>query len=462
MSPTTTAGTPAGAVVAVHDLTMRFGRKLVHGHIDLQVRQGEILAIVGGSGSGKSTLLREMVLLQRPTSGSVQVLGREISQLGEAEILQVRRRIGVLFQNGALFGGLNVLENVGAPLREQTDLGDGLIDEIACVKLALVGLSPADGLLYPNQLSGGMRKRVALARAIALDPELLFLDEPTSGLDPLSADAFDELVLELKAALDPTIVVVTHDMDSLWRVADRVVLLGEGRLLAEGGDHARASALAEPRGGTILSRPAGACGTGFVMTGKTNYVLVRLFVLVLSVTFVAGVLWLAAGGSGRIYDEYLVYMRESVSGLSRDNAVKYHGVDVGRVHKISLDPARAEEVRLLLQIDRGTPIREDTVAVLETQGMTGLAYINLEGGSVDSPPLRVRPGERYPLIESRPSIWGRLDRGVEELVSSLTGVSRQFGVLLNEDNQRRLSRALDNLEQLSAALAGRVDFRRGR
>ena len=224
----------APTVVEVSDLTMRFGRKLVHEHLDLSVRQGEILAIVGGSGSGKTTLLREMALLQPPTSGRVSILGNEISGLKEQQTLRVRRRIGVLFQNGALFGGFNVLQNVGAPLREHTRLSDTLIDEIACVKLSLVGLTAADGLLYPNQLSGGMRKRAALARAIALDPELLFLDEPTSCLDPLSADAFDELILDLKASLDPTVVLVSHDIDTLWRVADRVVLLGEGRLLAEG------------------------------------------------------------------------------------------------------------------------------------------------------------------------------------------------------------------------------------
>jgi phospholipid/cholesterol/gamma-HCH transport system ATP-binding protein len=222
------------AVVEVRGLTMRFGDKLVHEAIDLSVRRGEILAIVGGSGSGKTTLLREMVLLQQPSAGSVRVMGQEVSRLSEAQMLRVRRHIGVLFQNGALFGGLSVLENVAMPLHEHTRLSNDLIDEIARVKLSLVGLSDADGLLYPNQLSGGMRKRAALARAIALDPDLLFLDEPTSGLDPLSADAFDGLVLELKAALDPTVVLVTHDMDSLWRVADRVVLLGGGRVLAEG------------------------------------------------------------------------------------------------------------------------------------------------------------------------------------------------------------------------------------
>ena len=175
-----------------------------------------------------------MVLLQQPTAGTVEILGQEITGLGEAQVLRLRRRIGVLFQNGALFGNRTVIENVGMPLREHTALRGRLIDEIACVKLRLTGLDPQDGLLYPSQLSGGMRKRAALARALALDPELLFLDEPTSGLDPLSADAFDDLILELKAALGPTIVLVTHDMDSLWRVADRVVLLGDGRLLAEG------------------------------------------------------------------------------------------------------------------------------------------------------------------------------------------------------------------------------------
>jgi len=190
------------------------------------------------------------------------------------------------------------------------------------------------------------------------------------------------------------------------------------------------------------------------MTGKSNYVMVGLFVLVLGITLIAGVLWLGAGGPGRVYDEYLVYMQESVSGLSRDNAVKYHGVDVGRVHRIELDPERGEEVRLLLQIDQGTPIREDTVATLEAQGLTGLAYINLKGGSADSPLLEARAGERYPVIESRPSTWGRLDLAVEELVSNLIVVSKQFNVLLSDDNQRRIGSILAHLDQLSGTLAG--------
>ncbi|HHO68554.1 MAG TPA: ATP-binding cassette domain-containing protein [Gammaproteobacteria bacterium] len=221
-------------VIEVRGLTLSFGDKLVHRDLNFSVRRGEILAIVGASGCGKSTLLRELTLLQQPDSGTVRLLGEDTATMSPQRILELRRRIGVLFQNGALFGNMTALQNIGAPLREHTDLGRALIDEIACVKLGLVGLTPEDGLLYPNQLSGGMHKRVALARAIALDPGLLFLDEPTSGLDPLSADAFDALVVELKAALDPTIVLVTHDMDSLWQVADRVILMGEARLLAVG------------------------------------------------------------------------------------------------------------------------------------------------------------------------------------------------------------------------------------
>jgi phospholipid/cholesterol/gamma-HCH transport system ATP-binding protein len=222
------------AVVRVRDLTSRYGERTVYRAVELAAYRGEVLAIAGGSGSGKSTLLREMAMLKAPTAGSITLFGREISGIGEATAMALRRRIGVLFQFGALFSGLSVLDNVAMPLREHTDLSDGLITEIAAVKIALAGLPPDAGLLYPSQLSGGMRKRAGLARAIALDPQLLFLDEPTSGLDPAGADALDELVAQLKNVLGLTVVMVTHDMDSLWRLADRVVVLGRGRVLGSG------------------------------------------------------------------------------------------------------------------------------------------------------------------------------------------------------------------------------------
>ncbi len=224
----------AEKVVEMHDIVTRFGSKVVHDGISMDVRRGEVLAVVGGSGSGKSTLMREMVMLMPPTSGRVEVLGRDVSRVTELEALPLRRRIGVMFQHGALFGGQTVLENVGVPLREHTELSRHIIDEIALVKLTLSGLERRVGALSPDQLSGGMRKRAALARALALDPELLFLDEPSSGLDPISADALDDLILKLKQLLGLTVIMITHDMDSLWRVADRVVLLGEGRILGIG------------------------------------------------------------------------------------------------------------------------------------------------------------------------------------------------------------------------------------
>ncbi len=246
----------ADSIIAARNLTMQFGSKIVHENLNLEVRRGEVLAVVGGSGCGKTTLLRQLALLQQPSAGTVEILGVEMTDLSGLQAENVRQHIGVLFQNGALFGGLTVLENVGLPLREHTGLSDPLIDEIAALKLSLVRLQQEDGYLYPNQLSGGMRKRVALARAIALDPEVLFLDEPTSGLDPVSADAFDELVLDLKQALDPTVVLVSHDIDTLWRVADRVVLLDDGRIVADG-SMSELAASSDPRVVRFFQGPRG-------------------------------------------------------------------------------------------------------------------------------------------------------------------------------------------------------------
>lgn len=223
-----------GPIIEVRELVTRFGDTLVHDGVSLAVEQGEIFALAGGSGCGKSTLLRELILLQRPQSGSIRVFGREVIGLGDEESLALRRQWGVMFERGALFGSLSVSENVGLPLREHTRLDDRLIDEIAALKIALTGLPPSAGAKYPSQLSGGMRKRAALARAIALDPMLLFLDEPTAGLDPLSAAGFDALVRHLKELLGLTIFIVTHDLDLLWHVADRVAFMVAGRIAGVG------------------------------------------------------------------------------------------------------------------------------------------------------------------------------------------------------------------------------------
>ncbi len=218
-------------IIEVKDIKINLGGKWVHDGLSLTVLQGENLGIVGGSGSGKTTLLREMLLLQRPNSGSIRVFDHELMTANDTTLLKIQRRWGVLFQQNALFSSLTVLENVAFPLHEHTTLNLATINELALLKILLVGLPIDAASKYPSELSGGMQKRAGLARAIVLDPELLFLDEPTSGLDPEGAAGFDELVLNLQETLELTIVMVTHDLDSLWTITDRVAFLGEGKVL---------------------------------------------------------------------------------------------------------------------------------------------------------------------------------------------------------------------------------------
>lgn len=224
----------AEPVIEISHVATRFGDHVVHEDVDLQVLRGEIFALVGGSGSGKSTLLREMIQLHKPDAGSIRILGVDLQAVDEAAAGALRPRIGVMFQHGGLFGSLNLTENVGLPLREHTRLDNKTIDEIAAMKIDLTGLAPETGTQYPSELSGGMMKRASLARALALDPELLFLDEPTAGLDPTSAGGVDSLVLHLRELFGLTVVMITHDLDLLWQVADRVAVLGDGRVQAIG------------------------------------------------------------------------------------------------------------------------------------------------------------------------------------------------------------------------------------
>ena len=222
------------AVIEVDKVATRFGDHVVHSDVSFEVGRAEIFALIGGSGSGKSTLLREIILLQRPNSGTIRVLGSELNKVGDDTGSALRQRWGVMFQHGGLFGALTIKENVGLPLREHTELDDALIDEIALAKLAMTGLAAEVGAQYPSQLSGGMMKRASLARALALDPELLFLDEPTAGLDPVSAEGVDDLVLKLRDLFGLTIFMITHDLDLLWQVADRVAVLADGKVQGVG------------------------------------------------------------------------------------------------------------------------------------------------------------------------------------------------------------------------------------
>ena len=220
----------AAAVIRVQGLVTRLGGRVLHDHIDLEVFRSEVLGVVGGSGSGKSVLLRSIIGLQQPTEGTIEVLGQNIADLDGDELVRMQIRWGVLFQDGALFGDQTVAENVQIPLREHTDVPQRLMDEVASVKLSMVGLPPDAAGKYPAQLSGGMRKRAGLARALALDPELLFLDEPTAGLDPISAAQFDALVRDLQRSLRLTVFMVTHDIDTLRATTDRIAVLVDSRI----------------------------------------------------------------------------------------------------------------------------------------------------------------------------------------------------------------------------------------
>lgn len=222
------------SIIEVREVTTVLGENLIHDRVSCTVYQNEIYAILGGSGSGKSTLMREMILLEHPKSGTINLLGHDLSTLTPLEAAAMRRSWGVLFQSGALYSSLSVGENIALLYNEYTDLSPKLIDELVQLKINLVGLPPHAKYLYPSQLSGGMVKRAALARALALDPKLLFLDEPTSGLDPLSSRQFDALIQQLRDLLGLTIIMVTHDLDTIHQIVDRFTLLGEKRVIAEG------------------------------------------------------------------------------------------------------------------------------------------------------------------------------------------------------------------------------------
>lgn len=228
------SATTPEVVVDVRGLTTRFGAQTIHEGLDLQIRRGDLCALIGGSGTGKSVLLREILGLHRPDEGKVTLLGTDVWNASAAELSAMRRRFGMMFQEGALFSSLSVATNVATPLREHLDLPEDLITDLVKLRLSLAGLPQDAGAKLPSQLSGGMRKRAAIARALALEPEVLFLDEPTSGLDPITARAFDRLLEFLNRDLGITVLVVTHDLDTLVGIARRIVVLGRGRVIADG------------------------------------------------------------------------------------------------------------------------------------------------------------------------------------------------------------------------------------
>lgn len=221
-------------LISVRGITVSFGTTTVLDDLDLDVYRGEILGFVGASGSGKSVLMRAILGLVNRRAGTIEMFGHDISKLDDHQRMQIDMRLGVLFQQGALFSSLTVLENIMVPMREYLDMPQGLMEELARLKIELVGLKPDAASKYPSELSGGMIKRAALARALALDPDIVFLDEPTSGLDPIGAAEFDELVAKLRDTMGLTVYMVTHDLDSLFSVCDRIAVLGNKKVLVAG------------------------------------------------------------------------------------------------------------------------------------------------------------------------------------------------------------------------------------
>jgi len=226
-------GTAPELMIEVRGLLSQFGDRVIHENLDLELERGEVLGVVGGSGSGKTVLLNSIIGLKEPEGGTVKVLGYDRATMTEAQEADIERRTGILFQQGALFSALSVIENVASPLVEHTRLPKEVICELAEMKIAMVGLKPESHHLKPAELSGGMRKRVGLARALALDPELLFLDEPTAGLDPIGAGAFDELIRRLADDLGLSVFMITHDLDSLYAITDKVAVVADKRIVAK-------------------------------------------------------------------------------------------------------------------------------------------------------------------------------------------------------------------------------------
>ncbi len=221
-------------VIEAEGIVTRFGKRVVHDGVNLHVNRGEIYGILGESGSGKSVLMKEMIMLLEPDAGKMTVLGQTLNNISFEDAQTLRRKWGVLFQFGALFSSLTVAENIEVQLKEYTDITKTMRNELVNSKLNMVGLEPSVGALYPSELSGGMIKRAALARALVMEPELLFLDEPTSGLDPIGARNFDELILELRELLGITVVMITHDLDSIFNIVDRMSVLADKHVVAEG------------------------------------------------------------------------------------------------------------------------------------------------------------------------------------------------------------------------------------
>ncbi len=455
----------------MRDLVVGFGPATVLDHVTLDVLRGEILGFVGGSGAGKSVLMRTIIGLLPKRNGTIEVLGQDIAALSERERRSIERRWGVLFQQGALFSSLNVQQNVEFPIRENLkDLSPRLIEEIALAKLEMVGLSADVRKKYPAELSGGMIKRAALARALALEPDIVFLDEPTSGLDPIGAAEFDELIRTLAAhaglkrlhgharSRQPARDLRPH-RSTVRRPRDR---LGTDR------DHARVRAsvaqILLPRQ-TPAPRPALTQGISFMET-KANYVVTGLFTLAVIAGAFGFIFWFQRTGSSGEETPYRVVFDGSVAGLRTGAAVTFNGIRVGEVGDLTLDARDPRKVVALLKLDRAVPVRADTKAGLTFQGLTGLAEVSLTGGSADAGPLVAQAGqpptlyadasETADVTQQARAVLARIDAMVADNETALHASLHNIETVTNTlaDNSQRLDKVMAGLQNLTGGPDG--------
>ena len=470
---------PGEPIIRVRGLVNRFGAETVHDGLDLDVFRGEVLGVVGGSGSGKSVLLRTIIGLNRPAAGDVEVFGSSILTMSDNDQREIEKHWGVLFQDGALFSSLTVAENIEVPIEEYYDMPMRLMDEIAAFKVGIVGLPEGTGEKFPSQLSGGMRKRAGLARALALDPEIVFLDEPTAGLDPIAAGDFDKLIGDLRSSLGLTVFMVTHDLDSLFAICDRVAVLVDKKIRVgtldqmvqddhpwirsyfhgprgRAAQHAESGHRPQTRPRLALRLRPEPFRTPEADRWRREHITSRSERSYCVIIFLAfgGVLWLSRTEFSQVFAPYYIFFKGSVAGLSKGSAVQYNGIPVGRVTDIRVDPDNIAQIQVTVEIDTNlVTIKSDARAFLDTNILSGVSTVQIRGGTQAARDLEAKPGHRYPVIEPERSELEEVKASLPELTGELKAAAAKLNALLNEQNRQAVADSLQNVRTLTAALA---------
>jgi phospholipid/cholesterol/gamma-HCH transport system ATP-binding protein len=450
-------------VISVRDLVVGFGEATVLNHASIDVFEGEILGFVGGSGAGKSVLMRAIIGLLPKRHGTVEVFGSDLAALNGRQRRAIEQRWGVLFQQGALFSSLTALQNVQFPMREYLRLSPRLMDEIALAKLEMVGLRADVRGKYPAELSGGMIKRVALARALALDPDIVFLDEPTSGLDPIGAAEFAELIRTLQHTLGLSVVHGhprprqparglrprrrpfrrARDRDRPDR-GDARVRTSVASILFRRQARAAGATACDQNHPSLRSR-ARLNARERTMETKASYIVTGAFTLAVIAGVFGFLYWVQNGaGGGSERSTYRVVFAGSVSGLRPGAAVLFDGMRVGEVTKLALDPHDTRRVEALIALDRATPVRADTKVALAFQGLTGLADVSLAGGAPDAAPVVAGAG-------GLPTIYADANAGADLTQAARTMLGRIDGMIV--ENEEAMRASMRNVETVTATLA---------